>query len=171
MPIATFVRLSQGWYMALMVDLPIFMGATFSIVYFYWTSQREIGRKWPEVVRLIPAVLALGIGISVNNARACLEALVGHESPFVRTPKYAILRNGESWTQKLYIRKGSVMPAIEFSLGAWFTVAIAAVFLSPEHAYYSLPFLVLFQFGFFYVASLSVVQRVQTRRRRLGSDT
>ncbi|MFW5966162.1 MAG: cellulose synthase family protein [Persicimonas sp.] len=158
MPLATIIRVQQGWYQALFLDLPIFFGATFSICYFYWVSQREIGRGAWEVARLIPAVLGLGIGVSVNNAKAVLEAFIGHKTPFVRTPKYDIRSCGESWTSKLYIQKSSLLPIAEFALGAWFTYSIGFVLLSDQHSMFSIPFLVLFQFGFFYVACMSFFQ-------------
>lgn len=158
MPLATIIRIHQGWYEALFLDLPIFLGATFSVCYFYWVSQREIGRNAWEILRLIPAVLGLGIGVSVNNAKAVVEALVGHQTPFVRTPKYAIQSVGESWSSKLYIRKSTILPLVEFALGAWFSYGIFFVVVSEEHSFFSVPFLVLFQFGFFYVATLSAFQ-------------
>lgn len=161
MPLATLIRIQAGWYETLIVDLPIFMGATFSVCFFYWASQREIGKDPFEILRLIPAVLGLGIGVSVNNAKAVLEALWGYETPFVRTPKYAIKKVGESWASKLYIRKSTLMTFVELVLGLWFTIAIGAVLLDPIHGLVSLPFLALFQFGFFYVASLSIAQSMR----------
>lgn len=161
MPLATLVRFQQGWYTTLAVDLPIFMGATFSVCYFYWVSQREQGKSAGEVLKLIPAVLGLGIGVSVNNAKAVLEAMLGHESPFVRTPKYAIKKVGESWASKLYIQKSTVMTFIELGLGVWFTFAIGVVLSKPSHGIVSVPFLALFQFGFFYVATLSIIQSLR----------
>jgi cellulose synthase/poly-beta-1,6-N-acetylglucosamine synthase-like glycosyltransferase len=171
MPIATIIRVQQGWYEALFLDLPIFLSATFSICYFYWVSQREIGRGAWETLRMIPAVLGLGIGVSVNNAKAVLEAMVGHQSPFVRTPKYAVQKPGESWTSKLYIKKSTVLPIIEFALGAWFTFAIGYVIWSTAHSVFAVPFLVLFQFGFFYVALLSVYQMFSSRRQPPALET
>lgn len=168
MPLATIIRIKEGWWVTLMVDLPIFMGATFSICLFYWHSQRELGRKRLEVLRLLPAVMGLGIGISLNNAKAVLEALAGHETPFVRTPKYAIQRAGERWAGKLYIRKKpNLMPALELVFGAWFTAAILFVLVGHRGSMYSLPFLVLFQFGFLYVAVLSIYHGVQSRFPRV----
>jgi cellulose synthase/poly-beta-1,6-N-acetylglucosamine synthase-like glycosyltransferase len=169
MPLATIIRIHQGWYEALFLDLPIFLGATFSICYFYWVSQREIGRNAWEILGLIPAVLGLGIGVSVNNAKAVLEAMVGHQSPFVRTPKYGISESpGHSanrwWDSKLYIRKSTILPMVEFALGAWFTYGIGFVLVSTDHSFFSVPFLVLFQFGFFYVAILSVFQGLRGSR-------
>jgi hypothetical protein len=112
---------------------------------------------------MIPAVLGLGIGLSVNNAKAVIEAFTGHETPFVRTPKYAIQRVGESWASKLYIQKSTVMTGVELALGLWFTFAIVAVLTDPSNGFVSLPFLALFQFGFFYVAALSIFQTFRGR--------
>jgi cellulose synthase/poly-beta-1,6-N-acetylglucosamine synthase-like glycosyltransferase len=162
MPVATLVRVRAGWYEALLVDLPIFLSATFSICYFYWTSQREIDKDAWETLKMIPAVLGLGIGVSVNNAKAVLEALVGHDSPFVRTPKYAIQKVGESWASKLYIQGSTAMAFVELGLGLWFTAAIVIIAGFPPHGFASVPFLALFQFGFLYVAALSIAQSFRT---------
>lgn len=167
MPIATYVRIHQGWFWFLAVDLPIFMGATFSICVFYWHSQRELGRKWNEVLALIPAVLGIGIGISLNNAKAVMEAFLGHKTPFVRTPKYGDLRTPGSWTNMLYIKRARLMPLLELMLGIWFTGSIAVVLLDAHVSWFSLPFLVLFQFGFIYIAILSIAQAVQPYLGRL----
>lgn len=166
MPVATVIRLHEGWWVTLMVDLPIFLGATVSICTFYWTSQRELGRSRSEIFRLLPAVMGLGIGLSLNNAKAVIEALVGHDTPFVRTPKYAIATRDQTWLGKRYIRKATIMPALEFMFGAWFTASILFVVLDAHDGVYSLPFLVLFQFGFFYVAGLSTWHGVRARLGR-----
>lgn len=162
MPMATLIRIQQGWYETLIVDFPIFLSATWSVCYFYWVSQRELGRGTWKTVRLIPVVLAVGIGLSVNNAKAVLEALFGHDSPFVRTPKYAIQADGESWAEKLYIQKSTVMTAVELGLGLWVTYAVGVVVTSNAHSLFALPFLALFQFGFLYVAGVSILQTIRT---------
>lgn len=158
MPLATLVRVQQQWYEILLLDIPIFFGATVSICYFYWVAQRERGCSALKSLGLLPAVLGLGIGMSVNNARGVLEALVRHDSPFVRTPKYAIDRLDESWASKLYIQKASALPLVEFGLGAWFTYAIGVILIDAGQPVASLPFLMLFQFGFLYVAWVSLRQ-------------
>ena len=43
-------------------------------------------------ILLLPCLLALGVGLSLNNARAVLEAVFNHKSDFARTPKYGIER-------------------------------------------------------------------------------
>ncbi|HSP92467.1 MAG TPA: cellulose synthase family protein, partial [Vicinamibacterales bacterium] len=86
------IRYNMGWYEMLLIDVPLFFAATFSVANFYFVSQREIHRDWKSRLRYIPFLMALGIGLAVNNTRAVIEALVGHESAFARTPKYGIER-------------------------------------------------------------------------------
>ena len=169
MPMATMVRIQQGWWEAMFVDLPIFASATLSVCYFYWVSQREIGRDALDTLAMIPVVLSVGIGISVNNAKAVLEALLGYDTPFVRTPKYAIKSVGESWTSKLYFRPSTLMTAVELSLGVWFSWAVSMVALSPDHGVIALPFLALFQFGFLYVGAVSLTQGLRGAAARVGT--
>ncbi len=167
MPLATLVRVQHGWHEVMLLDVPIFMSATFSVCYFYWVSQREIGRSRLDILRQLPAVLGVGIGVSVNNAKGVLEALVGYKTPFVRTPKYAIeQRGGAGWRSKLYIRRANLVLLLEFGLGLWFSFAIWVIFIDARYNGYSLPFLMLFQFGYFYVALLSVIQSLMVRRVR-----
>lgn len=168
MPLATLVRVQHGWHEVMLLDVPIFLSATFSVCYFYWVSQREVGRGRMEIIRLMPAVLGVGIGVSVNNAKGVFEALIGYKTPFVRTPKYAIeqQRGGEAWLSKLYIRKANLVLFLEFGLGLWFSFAIWTIFVDGRYNVYSLPFLMLFQFGYFYVALLSVAQTLMVRRVR-----
>lgn len=161
MPMATLVRVQQGWHEVLLLDIPIFLSATFSICYFYWVSQREIGRGRWATLRLLPAVLGLGIGMCLNNARGVVEAVFRRESPFVRTPKYAISgKNGPS-RSNIYARKTSLMPIVELAFGAWFTFAILAILIDPAHPVAGIPFLLLFQFGFLYVGGLTIGQSLR----------
>lgn len=165
MPIATVIRLHEGWWITLFVDLPIFLGATFSICVFYWTSQRELGRGRLETLRLLPAVMALGIGISLNNSKAVIEGIIGHQSPFVRTPKYNIT-SGEAWTTRVYLKPGNLLSLLEFAFAAWFTLSIIFVILFEPGGLFSLPFLLLFQAGFLYVAMTSLMHTIKTLRAR-----
>ena len=44
--------------------------------------------------------MALGIGLTVTNTRAVLEALFGIKSSFKRTPKYRVEKKGERRRQR-----------------------------------------------------------------------
>ena len=102
LPVNIAIRCSHGPYEVLLVDLPLFAVATLSVLSFYIVSQREQGKSWWQSVKTLPLVMALGVGLSVNNARAVVEALMGYETAFIRTPKHGVERKGESVARKKY---------------------------------------------------------------------
>ena len=69
------IREQIGWRRLAVLDFPLFFGATFSFIAFYVCSQREIGRDWKETLKSMPLLLSLGIGLSLNNVHAVLEAI------------------------------------------------------------------------------------------------
>ncbi|MGB2824754.1 MAG: cellulose synthase family protein, partial [Phycisphaerae bacterium] len=69
-------------------DVGVFTLATMSASVFYVASQLELFGDWRRVVKYLPILMAVGVGLSVSNAKAVLEALFGKKSEFVRTPKY-----------------------------------------------------------------------------------
>ncbi len=154
---AMVIRYDMGWYEMMIVDVPLFIGATMSVCSFYLMSQREIFRDdWRARIKYLPAVLAVGIGLSVNNAKAVIEALLGFESEFTRTPKYAVEGAGDEWKQKRYRGSVSLVPFVELALGVYFSVM--AAYAASNGIYGTLPFVFLFQFGFLYAAALSLFQ-------------
>src|ERR1700688_3880208 len=80
---AMIIRFYQGWFQMLYIDLSLFMASTFSISSFYLVSQRELfPRSWPRALLYLPILMALGIGLTITNTKAVLEALIGKESAF-----------------------------------------------------------------------------------------
>jgi cellulose synthase/poly-beta-1,6-N-acetylglucosamine synthase-like glycosyltransferase len=156
MPLSVMVRIGHGAIEVLLLDLPIFAAATFSVAVFYATCQREVGASWWERIRHLPFLMALGIGLSVNNARAVVEALAGHQSSFVRTPKHGVKQAGESVARRRYRAALTFQPLVELGLAAYMTYGI--LFVVERGVYYSLPFLMLFQLGFGYVGAMSVIE-------------
>ena len=151
------IRYNMGWYEMLLIDIPLFFAATFSVANFYIVSQREIHRDWKTRLRYIPFLMALGIGLAVNNTRAVIEALAGHESAFARTPKYGIERGSDQWAGKKYQQAVIIQPLVEIALGLYFTMTV--FYALANGIYGTLPFLVLFQVGFLYTGLLSVLQQ------------
>ena len=156
MPVSMVIRFKHGWYEVLLLDLPFFWTATMSVVLFYVASQREIGMPVWQRIKYLPFIMALGIGLCVNQAKAVIEALVGYETGFTRTPKMGISGKDRSWLSKKYRAMTSLQPLLELALGAYLTSAI--YFALDKGVYFSLPFLLLFQWGFIYVGLMSLLQ-------------
>lgn len=140
----------------LLLDVPLFAATSGSIVLFYLTTHRALYTGLWEAIRRLPLMMALGIGLSLNNARAVVEGLFGGPSEFVRTPKHGVTRTEESWTKKKYKAGKNFYALLEFSFGVYFVGTIAlAVWIG---AWASIPFLFLFMVGFLYVGGLSLYQ-------------
>lgn len=143
----------SGLARILLLDLPIFFMASVSVGLFYVCSQIALYPNWGWVreLKYMPLLLALGIGMSINNGKAVLEALLNQESDFVRTPKYGIEKERQNW------RKRSNYRALK-SIAALFEVLMAAYFLylmiysAVTGNWVSVPFLLMFFVGFGYVA-------------------
>ena len=156
MPVSMVIRFKHGWYEVLLLDLPFFWTATVSVVLFYVASQREIGIPWWKRLKYLPFIMALGIGMCVNQSKAVIEALVGYETAFNRTPKTGMRGRDRTWLKKKYRTLLTAQPLLELALGAYLTSAIW--FALDKGVYFSLPFLLLFQWGFFYVGLVSLLQ-------------
>jgi cellulose synthase/poly-beta-1,6-N-acetylglucosamine synthase-like glycosyltransferase len=152
------IRFNMGWYEMLLIDVPLFFAATASVANFYMVCQRELyPRTWTQRLKYLPFLMSIGIGLTVNNTRAVLEALFNRQSEFARTPKYRIEGSSDEWIGKKYRQSFVVQPMIELALGLYFT---ATVFYALANGIYgTVPFLVLFQIGFLYTGLLSVVQQ------------
>ena len=110
-------------------------------------------------MKYLPVVMAIGIGLAVNNTqRACIEALFGEPGEFTRTPKYGIERADDDWQHKKYHQSMPIQPFIEVALGLYFTVTV--VYALANGIYGTLPFLMLFQFGFLYTGLMSILQQI-----------
>jgi len=136
-------------------DSVLFLVATSSVLFYLAYAQRETRPDWKSQLRYLPFVMSLGMGLSVTNTRAVLEALTGHRSPFHRTPKFRIERRGDRWRGKRYRAPLNGWALIEIALGLYF--AWAMVTLAHARVYAPLPFFVLYLFGFLYVGVLSLL--------------
>jgi cellulose synthase/poly-beta-1,6-N-acetylglucosamine synthase-like glycosyltransferase len=157
------LRTTHGVREVLMIDLPLFFGTTLSIASFYLASEREVARlsgdkgrsTWSTLAQL-PLVLSLGIGLCINQTRAVMEAVFGRDTEFVRTPKHGICGRLETWSGKKYRAAKSLTPFFELLMAGYFVVAVHIAFANGH--YISVPFLLLFLFGFAYVGAVSAWQ-------------
>jgi len=154
---AMVIRYNMGWYEMMLIDVPLFLAATFSVCNFYMVCQREIHRDWRARLKYLPFLMSIGIGLCINNTRAVFEALVDKHTDFARTPKYRIEGDADEWVGKKYRQSVALQPLIELALGLYFTATV--FYALANQIYGTVPFLVLFQIGFLYTGLLSLVQQ------------
>ena len=154
---AMVIRFYQGWFQMLYIDLPLFLASTFSISSFYLVSQRELFPKtWPRALLYLPFLMALGIGLTVTNTRAVLEALLGKQTAFTRTPKYRVESKKDKIRAGSYRRRLGWVPWIELLIGSYF--ALTVYYAMENENYITVPFLILFVVGYWYTGLMSLLQ-------------
>ncbi|HEX4965131.1 MAG TPA: glycosyltransferase [Thermoanaerobaculia bacterium] len=164
---AMVLRRGTSTEMLLLVDLPMFLSATASVLTFYLMSQVAAGPGWSKEIRFLPALMAVGIGLSLNNARAVMSGFFHDGGTFHRTPKYRIEARGQSWLTKSY-RAGSDPTRGAEALFTLYFLGVT-IYAFKAGMWMSIPFLYLFVQGFGYMAVLSYLPSLRewwTRMRQ-----
>jgi hypothetical protein len=166
---AMWLRIGTDPTLMLYVDLPLFLGATVSVLVYYTVSQflRDSGGEgW---ARRLPALMGLGIGLAVNNARAVLSGFRKEVGVFERTPKYSIEQRSDRWRGKRYRVPSDLTFLIEGAFALFFIgcfIAAIALEMWP-----SLPFLYLFLTGYCYMFLLAMTSNRPPRAKRPLTET
>jgi cellulose synthase/poly-beta-1,6-N-acetylglucosamine synthase-like glycosyltransferase len=156
------VRFYMGWFQMVFLDLPLIAASFWSISLFYVVAQRELYPKnWKRSILMLPMLMAVGVGLTIINTRAVLEALFGVETSFVRTPKYAIGERPMKLENKKYRRRSGWLPYMEIAVGTYFLGMI--VFAVTTFNFLSIPFLGLFVFGYYWAGFSTLYQEHQSR--------
>jgi cellulose synthase/poly-beta-1,6-N-acetylglucosamine synthase-like glycosyltransferase len=154
---AMIIRFYQGWFQMLLIDLPLFLASSCSVSSFYLVSQKALfPNRWHRTFLFLPFLMALGIGLTVTNSRAVLEALFGVQSPFKRTPKYRVLSKQDKAMAAKYRRRLGWVPWIELLVGSYFALTI--LYAVQNDNFFTVPFLVIFVIGFWYTGLMSLLQ-------------
>ena len=156
------VHLFQEGLWRYLFDFSILLIATCSAGTFYICSQRALFRTWTDSVKYIPFLMALGIGIALNNARAVFAGFFCKPGEFVRTPKFGVVARDNRWKKQVEKARKSLpriklQPFIEFAIGLYLLACVVmCLYFGPEHnpkqrLTIGVPFLCLFMVGYFYV--------------------
>ncbi len=152
----------NAWTRMMLVDLPLFLAASGSVVAFYICAQKELHAHWWKRLVYVPLMMAVGIGLSVNNARAVIEAVFNHRSEFIRTPKYGVTAAQVRLRSRgAYQALRGLIPYVELGLAGYFSFALADYIAAGMWG--ALPFALIIQGGFLYVGLMSLGQRAWTR--------
>ena len=158
------VRFYMGPLQMVFLDLPLIIASFWSISAFYVLAHRELYPKhWKRSMCLLPMLMAVGVGLTIINTRAVLEALLGIRSAFVRTPKYAIEGAPVDLEHKKYRRKSGWLPYLEIAAGSYFLYMIS--FAIETYNYFAIPFLALFTAGYYWAGFATLYHEHQSKLR------
>jgi len=163
----------SGWLFA----VTLFILATCSAGTFFCFAQRVLfgaSAGWRTIMYL-PYLMALGVGLSINNSKAVLEAIFtkgnSKSNEFVRTPKYgltgshATVQFASEMKRKKFPWSKALLAILEVSFGAYMATFIA-ISLIYHFALSAVPFLTIFAGGYFYVGLSSLWLMWQTHSAR-----
>jgi hypothetical protein len=100
--------------------------------------------------------MALGIGLTVTNTKAVLEALIGKQTAFARTPKYRVESKKDKVQATKYRKRLGWVPWVELLIGSYF--ALTVYYAVQNENYLTVPFLLLFVVGYWYTGLMSLLQ-------------
>jgi len=162
---------------SVLFGLSLFAMGAMSASVFYITSQRILKRSaWMTLLQM-PMLMSVGIGIALNNAIACIEALLGHKSEFVRTPKYNVVhqKNAKAPPAKSTKKVGKIIAIpslskwtvlIEFAFGIYM---LQCTYFAINHGWRAavcIPFLLIFATGYLYVGFSSAIVHYKTWQQK-----
>jgi cellulose synthase/poly-beta-1,6-N-acetylglucosamine synthase-like glycosyltransferase len=121
------------------------LGPTFS----YALSQEYLYPDWKRRMLYMPVLALVGTGLALSNTLAIAKGLRRRDTPFRRTPKFRIERQGDRWIGSRYALPFDWVTIGELAL-ALYALATIGVALYVGN-YSSVPFLLLWVGGYGYL--------------------
>ncbi|MEM7247553.1 MAG: glycosyltransferase [Acidobacteriota bacterium] len=147
---AAMARRAWGWSSLAAFEVPVLLLTTGVVCGFYLLAARRQGHRLPLTV--LPRLLAVGVGASLNNTRAVLSGLRREVGVFVRTPKTGD-RDGAPAAQGPGLA-ADTWSRLEVALGVLLSAQVLAAAWWGYWA--TVPVLVLFALGFLAVGFSSL---------------
>jgi cellulose synthase/poly-beta-1,6-N-acetylglucosamine synthase-like glycosyltransferase len=160
-----FIKSSHPQYAQVFLFALFSPFSLFLLSYFYWVSATQRpGVSFPYFLGKFMLFLSVSMGLSLHNTIALCEGYAGKKIPFVRTPKFNITSNKDSWkTNKYLVNDINGITVLEALLAAYFFMGI---YLSIYfHNYGLLPFYIMLTLGFGYISYYSVKQAAVTTKQ------
>jgi hypothetical protein len=77
---------------------------------------------------MFPLLWMMSLGLSMYNSFAAFEGYIGKKTPFIRTPKFNLIKQGESKNNQYISQKLNPFVYFELLLAACFLLGILAAF-------------------------------------------
>lgn len=131
----------------------------------YLTAETEYHPRLVERLRLLPILVLLGFGLSLNNTLAVLDGLFHKEmGTFTRTPKFNVTGNNQDWAGSAYVVHVSPLVWAEIGLGLY--ALFSMLILIPHEGWGVIPWLMVYMAGYWFISIFNLWQHWQTIRLR-----
>ena len=148
-----YIKFQQNSWDLIFYILAALGSSTLIFIYGYWTSYKEIhGSGFVSFLKFIALFIlffSIAMGLSVHNTLAILEGHFNKKSAFIRTPKFDISSNTDTWKGKTYINKKlSFLNGIEIMLFGYFIYGLYSAYLTQDFGLVIFHLMLTFGFGF-----------------------
>ena len=162
---AMIVRFYMGVWQMVMIDLPLIIASFWSISAFYVVAHTELFPKdWKKAIMFLPVLIAAGVALTLSNAKAVMEALVGYQTAFARTPKYAVQgaqKSAAKTAEVKYRARSGWLPYAELLVGSYFVYMV--IFAIDTFNFFAIPFLLIFVGGYYWAGFTTLYQEWQNK--------
>src|SRR5258708_1582418 len=142
----------------LLIDLPLLMATTGSLLAFYMEAEHAQGRSRLGAVARLPMMIALGTGLAPHMSRAVIDGMRSMAGEFVRTPKQG--------HDKARYKARAAFPIAEVVLSL---ISFASIIVAVNSGnWFAAPFATLFTLGYGYVAFLVTNEQAERKRTSLA---
>lgn len=113
-----------------------------------------------------PMYSSLMMGLSLHNTIAVIEGYIGRKTPFIRTPKFNVVKANDRWDSNKYVnRQLNWLTLVEGALAVYFLGGLALAFYIQDFRMFFLHAMFMVGFGMVFVYSI-----VHAGRRPTGSS-
>lgn len=129
------------------------------LFFVFYTSFRAVQssslKAFPQFLMQFLVFFPVILGLSFHNALAVLEGYFGIKSDFVRTPKFNVISNIDTWKDNQYLRKKlSLGLLVEFALILYFSFGIYLGIINNQYDF--IPFHIILIVGYGIVVYKSI---------------
>ncbi|MHC4957302.1 MAG: glycosyltransferase [Planctomycetota bacterium] len=145
MPLVMVRSIFPAGTVQVLLDLLGLNLVVFAFFAFYFVCQYDAKRFTLRRLAIVPLVLGLGMALMANSCRAVLEALFGHKTGFVRTPK-----EGDAVAKRSYKANAATGQAlVEVAFGIY--LLVSCVYLIARGHWAGAPLNLLVAGGFLHL--------------------
>ncbi len=105
--------------------------------------------SWKQRYKIMPMLMFLGGGIALSSTKAVIEAFLGVENNFRRTPKFNVITTADRWQGSHYRLPLNWLVVAELALAIYSLVGAYMAIISGN--LFAVPFIMLYAFSFGYV--------------------
>jgi len=159
-------RVDIGPYQLLRLDLPLFFGASIALLLFFMVHL--LASRNYSILRYLPAIPPLCIGLAPSLALAVLEGLFQRGGVFERTPKYGVTTAKQRPISTYFYAKNSHLHLLTNSL--LFAYGLMPVLFSTHQGIWlAVPFTALFPAGALLLLLFDVNDQLRKKERMVSA--